>query len=141
MSKKRIVSLEEDFTGSLWGIVAPVKEYQLCWHLNKEMGFGLKRAEDIEIIHKKKNRTSVFSFFRFEDDLDKWQVFVVSNKHFGEHLVPEVKQADFFLMIKGEVSELQEEELFAKLKKIPVVQLAVKLNYDKLKSRENLMLE
>lgn len=133
--------MEEAFTGSLWGIVATVKEYQLCWHLNKEMGFELKRAEDIEIIHKKKNKTSVFSFFRYEDELDKWQVFVVANKHFGEHLVPEVKQADFFLMIKGEVSESQEEELFAKLKNIPVVQLVVKINYHKLKSRENLIME
>ncbi|HUM47879.1 MAG TPA: IPExxxVDY family protein [Chitinophagales bacterium] len=141
MSKKRIVSPEERFTGVLWGIVAQVKEYQLCWHLNKTLGFDLKRGEDVEVSNRKKNKTSFFSFYRYSGDLDKWEVFVVGNKHFGEFLVPEVKQTDFFLMIRGEVSEKQEAELFGKLKSIPVMQLVVKIDYDRLKSRENLILE
>ena len=108
MSKKRIGLSEERFTGVLWGLVTQVKEYQLCWHLNKTLGFLLKRSEDVEIINRKKNKTSVFSFYRFENDLDKWMVYVVSNKHFAEFLLPEVRQTDFFLMIKGEVSQQQE---------------------------------
>lgn len=141
MSKKRIVSLEEEFTGVLWGIVAHVKEYQLSWHFNKILGFDLKRGADMEIIHKKKNRTSLFSFFRYENDLDKWQVFVISNKHLGEYLLPEVKQADYFLIIKGEVSATQEAALFSKIKNIPIVQLIVKLEYHHLKSKENLVVD
>jgi len=141
LSKKRLGSSEERFTGVLWGLVAQVKEYQLCWHLNKVMGFGLKRSEDVEIINRKKNKTSVFSFYRFESDLDKWLVYVVSNKHLGEYLVPEVRQTDFLLMIRGEVSKQEEEALFQKLKSIPIMQMVVKLDYDRLKSKDNLILE
>ncbi|MBK9732096.1 MAG: IPExxxVDY family protein [Chitinophagaceae bacterium] len=141
MSKKRIVSIEDQFTGVLWGIMAQVKEYQLSWHLNRTLGFDLKRADDMEIIHKKKNRTSLFSFFRYESELDKRQVFVISNKHLGEFLIPEVQQADYFLMIKGEVSGAEEETLFSKIKNIPIVQLIVKLEYHQLKSKHNLLVD
>ncbi|MEO6166659.1 MAG: IPExxxVDY family protein [Chitinophagales bacterium] len=139
--KKRIVAHEEHFTGVLWGIAAQVKEYQLCWHLNKTLGFELKRGEDVEIINRKKGKTSFFSFYRFKEDLDKWEVYVIANKHFGEFLIPEVKQTDFFLMIRGEVSEQQQAELFLKLKSISVMQLVVKIDYHRLKSRENLIVE
>ena len=141
MSKKKLISLEERFTGILWAIVAPVKEYQLCWNINKVLGFDLKRADDVELINKKRNRTSVFSFFKSASDIDKWQVFMMSNKHLGEFLIPEVKQADYFLIIRGEVSDSRESELFAKLKGIQVIQLIVKLNFDQLKSKANLMVE
>lgn len=141
MNKNRTIALDEPFNGVLWGIVAQVKEYQLSWHLNKLLGFDLKRADDIEVIQKKKNKTSLFSFFRYESELDKWEVYVLSNKHLGEFLVPEVKQVDFFLMIKGDISASQEEQLLTKIKELPIVQLTVKLDYSRLKSRHNLMVE
>ncbi|MBX7108471.1 MAG: IPExxxVDY family protein [Chitinophagales bacterium] len=141
LAKKRIVTLEDHFSGVLWGIVTQVKEYQLSWHLNKALGFDLKRTDDLEIIHKKKNKTSAFSFYRYEHALDKWQVIVLSNKHAGEFLLPEVKQVDYLLMVKGEISAEQEEGIFAKVKEIHIVQLLVKLDFQRLKSKENLMVE
>lgn len=141
MSKKKIIALEEQFTGLLWAIVAPLKEYQLGWHLNKVLGFELKKADDMELIHKKRNKTSVYSCYKYESELDKWLVYVVSNKNSGEFLVPEVRQADYFLIIRGEISVQREEELFAKLRSIPVIQLVVKMNFDHLKSKANLMID
>ncbi len=141
MAKKRIGSLDDHFSGVLWGIVSQVKEYQLSWHLNKALGFTLKRTDDVEIIHKKKNKMSLFSFYRYENDLDKWQVFVLSNKHQGEYLVPEAKQVDYLLMVKGELSAEQEELIFSKVRDIHIVQMMVKLDYEALKSKDNLLVE
>lgn len=141
MAKKRIGALEDHFSGALWGIVSQVKEYQLSWHLNKVLGFALKRTDDVEIIHKKKNKTSLFSFYRYENELDKWQVFVLSNKHQGDYLVPEAKQVDYLLMVKGELSKEQEERIFTKVREIHIVQMMVKLNYESLKSKSNLLVE
>ena len=141
LSKKSIITFEEAFSGVLFGLVAPVKEYQLSWHLNRVLKFDLKRRDDLEIIDRKKNKTSSFSFYHHEDDIDKWQVFVLSNKYRGEFLVPDIKQADYLLMIRGEVSEVQAEEIYSKLKSIPVIYLVVKMDYEKLKSKRNLMVE
>ena len=84
---------------------------------------------------------SVFSFYRYENDLDKWQVFVLSNKHQGEYLVPEAKQVDYMLMVKGELSAEQEELIFSKVRDIHIVQMMVKLDYEALKSKDNLLVE
>ena len=62
LSKKSIITFEEAFCGVLFGLVAPVKEYQLSWHLNRVLKFDLKRRDDLEIIDRKKNKTSSFSF-------------------------------------------------------------------------------
>ena len=141
MARKKVISLEEQFSGVLFGLVTQVKEYQLSWHLNRSLGLNLKRGEDIEIVHKKKKKTSIFSLYSHEDDLDKWMVYVISNKHTGDFLVPEVKQVDYFLMIRGEVSGQREQEMLDKLKSIQLIQLVVPLEYNKLKSKENLIVE
>ena len=88
MARKKSIRFEEDFEGALFGIVTQLKDYRLCWHINKGLSFDLMRMNDIEIVHKKKNKTAVFSLFRFENDLDKLLVHLVSNKHQGEHLIP-----------------------------------------------------
>ena len=41
---------EEFFEGTrLLGIMAPIKDYQLCWHLNGLMGMDFRINNDIEI--------------------------------------------------------------------------------------------
>ena len=141
MARKKKINFEEDFEGALFGIVTQLKDYRLCWHINKELSFDLIRMNDIEIIHKKKNKTAVFSLFRFENDLDKLLVHLVSNKHQGEHLISEVRQADFILVIHGEVNTEKKDDFFSALKNIPAIQLVVPIDSSKLKLRENLVFE
>ncbi|HYV94525.1 MAG TPA: IPExxxVDY family protein [Chitinophagales bacterium] len=141
MARKKKINFEEDFEGALFGIVTQLKDYRLCWHINKELSFDLIRMNDIEIIHKKKNKTAVFSLFRFENDLDKLLVHLVSNKHQGEHLIPEVRQADFILVIQGEVNTDMKDIFFSLLKNIPDIQLVIPVDSSRLKSKENLVFE
>jgi len=44
-------NLTEDFfeDTKLLGIMAPIKDYQLCWHLNSIMGMDFRINNDIEI--------------------------------------------------------------------------------------------
>ena len=45
------------------GIMAPVKDYQFCWHLNSLLGMDFRINHEIEIELKKK-KTGLF-FFHF----------------------------------------------------------------------------
>ena len=46
----------------LLGIMAPVKDYQFCWHLNSSMGMDFRINNDIEIqLNKKKAHLFFFS--------------------------------------------------------------------------------
>ena len=40
----------------LLGIMAPVKDYQLCWHLNTLLGIDFRINNELEIQLKKKER-------------------------------------------------------------------------------------
>jgi hypothetical protein len=141
VARKNIIKFESDFEGVLFGIVTQLKDYRLCWHINKELGYDLKKLNDVEIVHKKKNKTAVFTLSRYENDMDKWLVHLVSNRHQGEYLIPEMKQTDFFLMINGEVDEIKKNEIHSALKKISAIQFIVTIDYEALKSKENLVFE
>jgi uncharacterized C2H2 Zn-finger protein len=53
--------IEEFFdTTRLFGIVAPVKDYQFLWHINQSLGYNFKINHSIEIQLKKKERNYFF---------------------------------------------------------------------------------
>ena len=41
-------------------------------------------VNDIEMIQKKKNKTAIFSLYRYESDLDKWLVHLFKIVHVGD---------------------------------------------------------
>ena len=45
----------------LLGIMAPVKDYQFCWHLNSIMGMDFRINNEIEIQLNKKKRDYFFT--------------------------------------------------------------------------------
>lgn len=138
VSKKKILRFESTFEGALFGIVTQLRDYQVCWYLNKVLSFELAMMDELQIVNRKKNKTSLYSWFRYEDELDKLLVYLVANKHSGEYLLPEIKQPDFLLLLKGEISDARKKETLEAMKKIPAFQLAVEIEYSKLKSKDHL---
>jgi hypothetical protein len=140
MANKKLV-VHEHFEGRLFGIVSQLRDYQICWHLNKALGTELVMMDELEFTNRKKHKTSVYTWFRYESELDMWLMYLISNKHQGDFFLPELKQADYIFMIRGEVSDERGEEILSAIRSVHAVQLAVQVNYSKLKSKENLVLE
>ncbi|MCY7409256.1 MAG: IPExxxVDY family protein, partial [Chitinophagales bacterium] len=109
--------------------------------INRELNIDLVKHEDIKIINRKKSKTSFYNLFIFEDEINKWKIYVVSNKHNGEYLMPEIKQSDYFLMVNGEINEIQKTELHFSLKQLNTIQLIVQLEFSKIKSNQNLIFD
>ncbi len=141
MAKKNIIKSEFLFKGVLFGISATLKDFQLCWQINRKLNIDLVKQEDIKIINRKKNKTSFYNLFIFEDEINKWKIYVVSNKHNGEYLMPEIKQSDYFLMVNGEINEIQKTELHVSLKQLNTIQLIVSIELSKIKSNQNLIFD
>ena len=51
----------------LLGIMAPVKDYQFCWHLNNNIGLDFRVNNEIEIKWLKKRRWYYFSVYEYEE--------------------------------------------------------------------------
>src|SRR5689334_12326977 len=112
----------------LLGVVAPIKDYQFCWHLNRLMGMDLRINPEICIQMKKKKRNYFFAVYEFEEPTGSLFHYIYNNQFDGEYLLPEFRHVDFLWMMKGDGAAngefLQKIEI---VKTISGVQLVVEL--------------
>jgi hypothetical protein len=122
---------------SFLGIISPVKDYKLCWLLNRHLGFDFTLNIEKEVVTMKKKRTYFFSVFDcFE--ASTWSHYdLYNNKYEGEFLLPEFKHIDFLWIIKGDSNF---NYLLPAIKNIPEIQFTVNITLDMIKSKEQLIL-
>ncbi len=138
-TKKLVLEIEPDYDFRLIGIVCPLPGYKLGWLFNQSLNFDLNRDEDIEVHLPRKKETACFEFYQFEDNEQRLEYYVLANKSLGHYLVPEMKQVDYWLFIKGLFENLNEPRLLTRVKSIQQVQTAFYVDIESLKSKENLI--
>ena len=132
---------EEFFADTrLLGIMAPVKDYQFCWHLNTNIGLDFRLNNDIEIKLIKRKRNYFFSVYEFKEPARFLSHYVYNNQFDGEYLLPEFKHLDFLWLMKGdEVSDSSLQETIQTIRSINSVQLVVELTNEKIRNKEHLV--
>lgn len=124
----------------LLGIMAPVKDYQLCWHLNSSMGMDFRINNEIEIQLAKKKRNYFFSVYEFCEPSGSLSHFVYNNRFDGEYLLPEFRHLDFLWLMKGDmVSDEVLQQTISLIRIINSVQLVLELTNEKIKNKEHLV--
>jgi len=134
--------LAEDFFRDtrLVGIVAPIKDYQLCWQLNQILAIDLRNNNDIEIQLKRKKRDYYFAVFQYNEPSNALVHYLYNNQFDGEYLLPEFRHLDFLYLLKGDV--VREEflnYLVESIRKINGVQLVMELAHDKIRNKGHLI--
>ena len=135
-------NLAEDFFEDtrLLGIMAPIRDYQLCWNLNNMMGMDFRINNDIEIQLSKKKRNYFFAVYEFCEPTGSLSHFVYNNRFDGEYLLPELRHLDFLWLMKGDL--VTEESLLLtinSIKEINGVQLVIELTNEKIRNKEHLV--
>ena len=124
----------------LLGIVAPVKDYQLCWQLNQVLGFDFRINNDFEIELKKKERKYFFSIYQYHVPSTCLIHYLYNNQFDGEYLLPEFKHLDYLWLIKGEyVSPEELKTLIYSIKTLPGVQLVTEMTNEKIRHKQHLI--
>lgn len=124
----------------LLGIMAPIKDYQFCWHVNNILGMQFRVNNEIEIQLKKKKRDYFFSVFEFPEELTALAHYVYNNKFDGEYLLPEFRHLDFLWLLKGDESKDERiNDVIEGVRSMPSVQLVVELTNEKIKNKEHLV--
>jgi hypothetical protein len=136
---KLLLNLEEDYSFLLIGISCHTKDYRLCWELNKLLNFDLIRTNDLEISNKKKE-IDTYSFYEFIDDENYIDYYLISNRASNAYLIPEQKTVDFFLMIKGNLPQQEQQTLLNKINSLSLVLTSFTIDPNQLKSKQNLLL-
>ncbi|MBK0378047.1 IPExxxVDY family protein [Mucilaginibacter sp. SD-g] len=138
MNRKNL-KFEIDFDFILVAITTSLKDYRICYLINKFLNFNFVRADDMEVDISMQGECSLFSFYQFCWEATETDFYFIANKGSEGYLVPEMKEADYFLLIKNYIDETDLSNVISGINKIPDVVTAIKIEPKKLKSRENLL--
>jgi hypothetical protein len=137
-----IQSLNEDFFEEtrLLGIIAPIKNYQLCWQLNNLFGYDFRLNPEIEIHLLKKNRNYFFNIYESTEPASFLTHYIYHNQFDGEYLLPEFKHMDFLWLMKGDcVDDEKCNWIKQAIKSISGVQLVAELTNEQIKNKGNMV--
>ncbi len=135
--------IEYDYDFELFGIISPMKEHKLAWHFEKALDFIFLRKEEFELDFLKEGRL-VISNYLYEEEYSSMRLLknkAWESEKISPYLIPELKQFDYFLMIKESILDLDQGELLKTIRSIPNLLLIQDVNIDSLKSKENLIFE
>lgn len=140
--KLNIDELTEDFFTDtrLLGIIATVKNYQFCWHLNHMLGYSFRLNPDIEIHLRKKDRSYYFPVYQHEVRNSFLNHYLYRNHCDGEYLLPEFRHMDFLWLVKGDcIEEEQCRQMIQSIKAISGVQMVAELTNEKIRNKGHLI--
>jgi hypothetical protein len=124
----------------LLGIMAPVKDYLFCWHVNQVMGIDFRINNEIEIQLKRKGRDYFFNVYEYTEPHSSLVHYLYNNKYDGEYLLPEFRHVDFLWLFKGDTVEDEEmDRVMLTLRGIKGVQLVVEMTNEKIRNKEHLV--
>jgi hypothetical protein len=136
---RKTLKFEIDLDFVLIAITTSLKDYRACHLINKYLNFNFIKSPDLELDILQGEGLVFFSLYQYHWEASETDFYFITNKGSGGYLVPEMKKADYFLMIKNYIDEDDLEKLISKLNKIPEIVAAVKIDPKKIKSRENLL--
>ena len=134
--------LSDDFFEEtrLVGIVAPIKDYQLCWQINQVLRFDFRNNTELEIQLTKKQRRYFFAVFEYREPNSSLVHYIYNNHHDGEYLLPEFKHLDFLWLMKGDVvGDEKLNNFLGAARNIAAVQLVTELTNEKIRNKGHLI--
>ncbi len=133
------LDIEYDFDFYLLGIASHLPDYRLCWSINKQLDLNLAKSDKpLKILQKDKLNVVSFDVFCGIDEDLQAEFNMIDNICEGMRLIPEVKQADYLLLIRG-LSAADCKAVQLKINRIEQVLTAFPINVTELKSKEKLL--
>jgi hypothetical protein len=126
----------------LLGLVAPVSDYQLCWHLNTTLRFDFRNNPDITIPYKKKNLDTTFYFTvsEYREPYSALAHYLYNNQFKGEYLLPDLKKLDYIWLMKGDfVTDEFVHELMEMINELSCVRMVLELSTSTIRNKGNLI--
>ena len=134
--------LVEDFFENthLIGIASSARDYQLCWHVNRQLHTNFRVNNNLEITLSKRSRSFHFPVLEFLEPTNSVAHYFYNNHCQAEFLLPELKQIHFLWMIKGDYYQPHDvKKLLEELRIVPLVQLVSLLDIREIKNKMNLI--
>ena len=119
MKTTYVLDAVSELNTTVLAINSHVKDYNLCWHINKILGTELK---------KQYNAKTAGSFFACEFGVQK--ISLVKNKLKKGYLLSEKKNIDFFITTTPALKDFEKTEFITKLSEIPKILLIFEIHLE-----------
>jgi hypothetical protein len=136
---RKFLKFEIDLDFVLIAVTTSLKDYRVCYLINKALSFNLVKIPDLEVDINHGIEPVLFSIYHYNWEATGTDFYFIANKGSDGYLIPEMRKADYFLLIKNYIDENDLDNLISALNKIPEIVAAVKIDPKKIKSRENLL--
>ncbi|MGV3683984.1 MAG: IPExxxVDY family protein [Daejeonella sp.] len=136
---KTILKFELDLDFVLIAITTQLRDYMLCYKINKQLGTDFTKINDLEMLFSTDEELFYFSRYFYMIPESETEFYVLANKGTEGFLVPEMKQVDFFLLIRNYIDKDELRDILSGLNRISEVLVAAEVDPRKLKSKENLI--
>jgi hypothetical protein len=107
------------------GIACHMKDYRFTFFLNEQLGYQLKRMDDLKLGEEEGSHGYSFYFHNIPEE--RRNFYLVSNFHEEGRLIPAEKGADFFLIVNDILPVDQKRQLLSRIQKIPQVLAAYEI--------------
>ncbi len=127
--------LDLDFV--LVAITSQLKDYVLCFKLNKQLNINFYKIE--ELIIENNSGEVFFSRYHYQIPETETDFYLLANKGDQGYLISEMKTVDYFIIIRNYISQDDTEQLIEGINKLPEVLVSIEVDPKRLKSKENLI--
>ena len=140
-AKKLEDNFEYDF--DLYGLISSVKGFKLAWSINQSLLIELVNIPDIELVLRDNRRQNVITY---EHKTANLTIMLLHNRtkdlsgSDSGFFLPEMNKIDYFLRIDGDIYPSNATEVLEKLRQLPTIEYAMRIDVKKLKNKENLIL-
>lgn len=138
MAKKLSKNIDYFEEYRLIAIVSNLKDYSLCYHINKALNLDLVNYEDM-IFDLASNPGKTFSWYFQYESRNRSTYYLFANKSEGSFLIPAQKTVDFFLLIKDVLNDELVSDISNKLRKVPGLSAVFNVNMHQIKNLEPLL--
>lgn len=151
---KLVFQIEPEIDFELICISSHHKDYRLCWEINKKLNLKFARIEEY-YLGQKEDPGELYTQFQYNNETEHVEMFLISNRCIPTEgaakpedlfpaedrikLIPELKPVDYLLLVYGQLSEREIEDLVKELSGLSMVHKAWKQDVSTLRSKFNLL--
>ncbi len=138
--KKKSLIYSPEFDFRLIGIVSTISDIKMAWELKQITELEIVRGEYHEIYLEKAAESQLFNRFEAIENNDSLSIYFLGNKSPSGYLVEELKNIDFFIIIKGFEQQEFADDLQKQLKGKPTIQAVFNIDIQTLSSKQKLLM-
>jgi hypothetical protein len=127
--------LDLDFV--LIAITSQLKDYLLCFKLNRQLNINFYKID--ELIIETNSGSLFFSRYHYQIPETETDFYLLSNKGEQGYLIQEMRTVDYFIIIRNYISKEETDEFIDGINKLQEVVAAIEVDPRRLKSKENLI--